>query len=100
MQIAPAYKGIMLGIGDSALIKAIAESTGRSEASVRSLAASLGDLGLAAKESRSKQKMMRTPAPLTVEKVYSTLHSIALMSGHAVWSTAFAALQLVYHACY
>lgn len=44
-QIAPTMSGIELGLGDSILLKAIAESTGKSLAAVKSLFAQKGDLG-------------------------------------------------------
>lgn len=45
-QLAPAYEGIELGIGESILMKAVADSTGRTLAMVKSSFQELGDLGM------------------------------------------------------
>lgn len=48
IQLSPDYEGIELGIGESLLIKAIAESTGRSLATIKADLKREGDLGLVA----------------------------------------------------
>ena len=48
LQLCPDYVGIELGIGESLLIKAIAESTGRSLSVIKSDLKKEGDLGLVA----------------------------------------------------
>lgn len=48
VQLSPDYVGVELGIGESLLIKAIAESTGRSLAVIKSDLKKEGDLGLVA----------------------------------------------------
>ncbi len=48
MQLSPDYVGIELGIGESLLIKAIGESTGRTIATVKAELKKEGDLGLVA----------------------------------------------------
>jgi DNA ligase 1 len=48
LQLSPDYVGIELGIGESLLIKAIAESTGRSLAVIKADLKKEGDLGLVA----------------------------------------------------
>lgn len=50
-QLSPDYVGIELGIGESLLIKAISESTGRSNATVKADLKKEGDLGLVAQVS-------------------------------------------------
>lgn len=47
-QLSPDYVGIELGIGESLLVKAIGESTGRSLTVVKSDLKKEGDLGLVA----------------------------------------------------
>ena len=48
MQLSPDYIGVELGIGESLLIKAIGESTGRSLSVVKADLKKEGDLGLVA----------------------------------------------------
>ena len=48
LQLAPDYSGIELGIGESLLIKAICESSGRNTAKVKAELKKEGDLGLVA----------------------------------------------------
>ena len=48
VQLSPDYEGIELGIGESLLIKAITDSTGRSGAQVKADLKKDGDLGLVA----------------------------------------------------
>lgn len=66
------------------LLQAIAQSTGRSLAQIKSDTGSIGDLGLVAEQSRSNQRMMFRPAPLTVRSVFDKLKEIAQMTGQAV----------------
>lgn len=47
-QLSPDYVGIELGIGESLLVKAICESTGRSNTTVKADLKKEGDLGLVA----------------------------------------------------
>ena len=47
-QLSPDYVGIELGIGESLLVKAIAESTGRSQSVIKAELKDEGDLGLVA----------------------------------------------------
>lgn len=48
MQLSPDYVGVELGIGESLLIKAIGESTGRGISTVKADLKKEGDLGLVA----------------------------------------------------
>lgn len=83
-QLAPAYEGLELGIAETTLMKVIGQTTGRSMAQIKADAHSTGDLGIVAERSKSNQRMMFTPAPLTVEGVFVKLKEIAKMSGHSV----------------
>jgi len=80
-KVAPAHEGVELGIGDAAIIKVLAEAFGRKEDQVKSQMKSLGDLGLVAKASRSTQRLMVKPAPLTCVKVLECFRIIAKESG-------------------
>ncbi|KAF5727475.1 DNA ligase 1-like [Tripterygium wilfordii] len=80
-RIAPAHEGLELGIGEPSLIKALAESYGRTEKQIKNQNKELGDLGLVAKGSRSSQLMMRKPNALTIAKVLDTFRLIAKESG-------------------
>lgn len=76
--------GIELGVADTNLMKAIAQCTGRTLAQIKADVQEVGDLGIVAEGSRSNQRTMFQPAPLTVPIVYSKLKEIAQMTGHAV----------------
>eukprot|EP00026_Physarum_polycephalum_P001905 Phypoly_transcript_01908.p1 GENE.Phypoly_transcript_01908~~Phypoly_transcript_01908.p1 ORF type:complete len:972 (+),score=243.78 Phypoly_transcript_01908:40-2955(+) len=82
-RIAPAYEGIELNLGEALLIKTIADATGRTANSIKEELQRVGDLGLLAQTSKSSQRMMITPTPLTIRKVYKTLQDIASESGHS-----------------
>ncbi|KAK7058984.1 ATP-dependent DNA ligase Cdc17 [Paramarasmius palmivorus] len=81
--LSPDYIGIELGIGESLLIKAIAESTGRSLATIKADLKKEGDLGLVAMNSKNSQKTLFKPKPLTLPFVFSQLKEIALSTGHS-----------------
>lgn len=76
-KLAADYAGIELGIGESLIMKAISESTGRSLQHIKSDQQEIGDLGLVAAKSRSKQPTMFKPKPLTVVGVHKGLMAIA-----------------------
>lgn len=76
--------GIELGIGESILMKAIAESTGRTMPSLKATYDQLGDLGLVAQSSRNKQRTMFAPPKLTIQSVFKKLKEIASMQGASV----------------
>lgn len=81
-KLAADYAGIELGIGESLIMKAIGESTGRSLAVIKSDQHEIGDLGLVAAKSRSNQPTMFKPKALTVRGVHESLLAIAKMQGH------------------
>ena len=76
-KLAADYSGIELGIGESLIMKAISESTGRSLQHIKGDQQEIGDLGLVAAKSRSKQPTMFKPKPLTVAGVHKGLMAIA-----------------------
>ncbi len=99
-RLSPDYIGIELGIGESLLIKAIGESTGRSLATIKAELKKEGDLGLVAMASRgswsisailmslqnskNRQKTLAKPKALTIPFVFSNLKEIALTAGNSV----------------
>ena len=80
-KLAADYAGIELGIGESLIMKAIGESTGRSLQVIKADQNEIGDLGLVAAKSRSNQPTMFRPKPLTVRGVLEGLMGIATVSG-------------------
>ncbi|KAL4917140.1 hypothetical protein BDW62DRAFT_87739 [Aspergillus aurantiobrunneus] len=81
-KLAADYAGIELGIGESLIMKAIGESTGRSLAVIKADQQEIGDLGLVAAKSRSNQPTMFKPKALTVRGVHEGLLGIAKVQGH------------------
>lgn len=73
-----------MGIAETNLMKAIAQSTGRTVAQIKADAQAAGDLGIVAEQSKSNQRMIFQPARLTVRGVFDKLKEIAKMSGQAV----------------
>lgn len=65
-------------------MKAIAQATGRSLDKIKKDAAEAGDLGTVAESSRSTQKTLFQPQPLTVNSVFHKLKEVAGMSGSSV----------------
>ncbi|KAL8802044.1 MAG: hypothetical protein Q9182_004057 [Xanthomendoza sp. 2 TL-2023] len=80
-KLAADYAGIELGIGESLIMKAIGEATGRSLQTIKTDQAETGDLGLVAAKSRSSQPTMFKPKALTVKGVLDGLMGIATVSG-------------------
>lgn len=81
-KLAPDYAGIELGIGESLIMKAIGETTGRSLQVIKADQKEIGDLGLVAVKSRSTQPTMFKPKPLTVKGVHQGLMNIATITGN------------------
>ncbi|KOS18836.1 DNA ligase 1 [Escovopsis weberi] len=80
-KLAPDYAGIELGIGESLIMKAIGETTGRSLPMIKADQKDIGDLGLVALKSRSTQPTMFKPVALTITGVHKGLMYIATMTG-------------------
>ena len=66
------------------MIKAIAESAGRSVQQIKNELERTGDLGDIAMRSKGAQPTMFRPSPLTVMGVFKSLKEIAMTSGTAV----------------
>lgn len=80
-KLAADYAGIELGIGESLIMKAIGETTGRSLQIIKADQNEIGDLGLVAAKSRSNQPTMFKPKPLTVRGVLEGLMNVATIQG-------------------
>jgi DNA ligase-1 len=81
-KLAADYAGIELGIGESLIMKAVSESTGRSLQHIKADQNEVGDLGLVAAKSRSKQPTMFKPKALTVQGVHMGFLAIAKIEGN------------------
>lgn len=80
-RVGPAHEGLELGLGDATLIKALAEATGKKEATIKSDYDTIGDLGRVATAARATQRTMFTPPQLTVAGVFKAFHDIASSEG-------------------
>ncbi len=98
-KLAPAYEGIELGIGETLLMKAIAQTTGRSVAQIKADASKKGDLGIVAEESKGSQRVMFQPAPLTIPAVFEKLKVIAKMTGNQSMGKKVEKIQAMLVAC-
>eukprot|EP01038_Epipyxis_sp_PR26KG_P009272 gene9272-12491_t len=80
----PAYEGMELGIGDSLLVKAICQATGRNKQSVEEDYEREGDLGIVALLSRASQKTLSfasKPKPLQANFVLEQFRLITQVKG-------------------
>ncbi|KAF8642309.1 hypothetical protein AX16_009579 [Volvariella volvacea WC 439] len=98
-RLSPDYVGIELGVGESLLIKAIAESTGRSLNLIKADLKSEGDLGLVAMNSKGSQKTLFKPKPLTISFVFSKLKEIALTTGQSSQAKKVSVITKLLAAC-
>lgn len=80
-KLAADYAGIELGIGESLIMKAIGETTGRNLKIIKEDQQKIGDLGLVAAKSRQNQPTMFKPKPLTIRGVHEGLMKIATVEG-------------------
>lgn len=92
-KLAADYAGIELGIGESLIMKAIGESTGRSLAIIKADQNEIGDLGLVAAKSRSNQPTMFKPKALTVRGVLQGLMGIATIQGDGAQGRKIAGIK-------
>ncbi|KAK9728439.1 DNA ligase N terminus [Popillia japonica] len=98
-RLGPTYEGLELGIAATNLMKAIAQSTGRTLSQIKSETQTTGDLGLVAEQSRNNQRTIIKPAPLTVRGVFEKLKEIAKMSGQASQTKKVEKIQAMFIAC-
>ncbi|KAG8756046.1 hypothetical protein FRC11_005566, partial [Ceratobasidium sp. 423] len=98
-RLAPDYTGIELGIGESLLVKAIGESTGRKVDAIKDELKKEGDLGLVAMNSRAMQKTLWKPKPLTLPFVFKSLLDIAQSTGHSSQNKKIGIITKLLAAC-
>lgn len=81
-RLGPDYvPGLELGLGETLLLKALGQSTGREVSHLRKEYHVEGDIGVIAQKSRSKQRVMFKPKRLTVSEVWKGLNDIAKSEG-------------------
>ncbi|KAG6018407.1 hypothetical protein E4U43_001779 [Claviceps pusilla] len=80
--ISPAYISLELGLGGSAISKALKQVCGLNSRSLKTLYDKYGDAGDVAFEAKKKQSFtLRKPKPLTIKGVYQALVKIASSHG-------------------
>ncbi|KAJ4365710.1 hypothetical protein N0V83_008330 [Neocucurbitaria cava] len=80
--ISPPYIDLELGLGGSAISKALKKVCGLSDAGLRTLNHKYGDAGDVAFEAKKKQSFtLRKPKPLTIKSVFESLVRIANSKG-------------------
>jgi len=80
---------VELGLGESLIIKAIIEATGRSKQMITADYKKLGDLGLVAQACGHNVRTLVPPKPLTVQNVVASLKAIAKEQGQAVRNNVY-----------
>ncbi|EXJ83536.1 DNA ligase 1 [Capronia coronata CBS 617.96] len=81
--ISPPYISLELGLGGSAISKALKKVCGLDNAGLKSLYDKHGDAGDVAFEAKKRQSFtLRKPKPLTIKGAYQTLVKIANSKGH------------------
>jgi DNA ligase-1 len=81
--ISPPYIDLELGLGGSAISKALKKVCGLDNASLKALSSKHGDAGDVAFEAKKKQSFtLRKPKPLTIKSVFDSLVRIASSKGN------------------
>ncbi|XP_036288520.1 DNA ligase 1 isoform X3 [Pipistrellus kuhlii] len=97
--LGPPQQGLELGVGDGVLFKALAQATGRQLELVRAEIAETGDVGLVAENSRSTQRLMLPPPPLTAAAVIAKFRDIARLTGNASTARKMDIIKGLFVAC-
>ncbi|KAK8038290.1 hypothetical protein PG994_015057 [Apiospora phragmitis] len=80
--ISPPYISLELGLGGSAISKALKQVCGLDQRSLKAIYDKYGDAGDVAFEAKKKQSFtLRKPKPLTIKSVYQSLVKIATTQG-------------------
>ncbi|XP_041509676.1 DNA ligase 1 isoform X1 [Microtus oregoni] len=98
-RLGPPQQGLELGVGDGVLLKAVAQATGRQLESIRAEVAEKGDVGLVAENSRSTQRLMLPPPPLTTSGVFTKFCDIARLTGSASMAKKVDIIKGLFVAC-
>ena len=98
-KVAPAFDAVELNIGESILVKAIAQTTGRAVDKIKADAKAMGDLGKVAEASKSNQRTMFQPKKLTIKGVFEKLRELALMTGNASQNKKVDKIKCMFVAC-
>ncbi|OAL46072.1 ATP-dependent DNA ligase [Pyrenochaeta sp. DS3sAY3a] len=81
--ISPPYIDLELGLGGSAISKALKKVCGLDNAGLKTLYSKYGDAGDVAFEAKKRQSFtLRKPKPLTIKSVFDSLVKIANSKGH------------------
>lgn len=98
-RLGPVWEGVELGIGETILMKAIAQATGRSLQKIKADLAEKGDLGKVAQASRSNQPTMFKPKPLTLASVFKGLKEIAAFTGNSSMDRKIGKINMLLVSC-
>ncbi|KAF5093352.1 hypothetical protein D0Z00_004096 [Geotrichum galactomycetum] len=98
-RLGPDYEGLELGLGESLIIKSLAEATGRTQAQIKTDYRDLGDLGEIAMKSRNKQPTMFKPKPLSINVVFKNLEEIAKTTGASSQNKKIGIIKRMLTAC-
>ncbi|KAF3937851.1 hypothetical protein ABW19_dt0207591 [Dactylella cylindrospora] len=98
-RLAADYLGVELGIGESLIMKAISESTGRTMEKLKAAHSEIGDLGVLAYQSRNAQPTLFKPKPLTVDKIFQGLYKIATTKGDGAMTLKVGEIKKLLAAC-
>ncbi|KAI9316532.1 ATP-dependent DNA ligase [Dichotomocladium elegans] len=98
-KLCPDYEGLELGIGESLIMKAIAQSYARNMKQIQDAYHKEGDLGKVAVNSKQTQTTLGTPKPLTLPNVFKYLREIAKLSGSASQNQKIGIIRRLLVAC-
>ncbi|VEU23427.1 DEKNAAC104615 [Brettanomyces naardenensis] len=99
-RLGPDYEpDLELGLGETLLLKALGQSTGREMRHIRDDYHKLGDIGKVAQISRSRQPIMFKPKSLTIHQVFNNLTEIAKSTGNSSQSKKIGIINRMLAAC-